>query len=215
VGLLPKDEPVSFARLVRQQADLQRDLLPAYPFAFPANVLFAWRERVPVDRYDVLSMEPRHPSVSLALDRTAERFLLEGWSGPTAEGEQPGWWIASREASLVVPLEPAETKMFRMTLAARTRFERPVVVADLAVLLNGRELGTFSPSAEAVTEAEFTLPASMVRKGLNKITVVNRGIRRVDPTDTTPPGPLARRAERGVWPVAVYSVAIVPVATRQ
>ncbi len=56
-GLLPKDEPVSFGRLVRQQADLHTRAPYAYPFAFPANVWFAWREGVPVDKYDLLSPE--------------------------------------------------------------------------------------------------------------------------------------------------------------
>ena len=54
VGLLPKDEPVSFGRLVQQQADLHTRSPYVYPFAFPANVWFAWREGLPVDKYDLL-----------------------------------------------------------------------------------------------------------------------------------------------------------------
>ena len=53
-GMVPKDEPVSFARVVRQQAELLTRPPFVYPFAFPANVWFAWREGLPVDRYDLL-----------------------------------------------------------------------------------------------------------------------------------------------------------------
>ncbi|MEZ5287792.1 MAG: hypothetical protein R2712_23920 [Vicinamibacterales bacterium] len=71
-GLLPKDEAVSFGRIVRQQAELQTRPPFWYPFAFPANVWFAWREGLPVDKYDVLSPERPAPGAALVFDRTAE-----------------------------------------------------------------------------------------------------------------------------------------------
>lgn len=210
VGLLPKDEPVSFARLVRQQADVQvRSSLP-YPFAFPANVWFAWREGVPVDRYDVLALEPRPTSIDLALDFRAERFLLEGWNGPTAEGEEPGWWIGGQRATIAVPMTRAADRAVRVAIRARSRFEEPTVEADLALLVNGHEVGQFVPSATTPTEARFTVPATFLRDGLNKVSFVSRGIHRLDASDTRPPGPLARRVGQPAWPVAVYRISITP-----
>lgn len=210
IGMLPKDEPISFARMVRQQAELQTRTMPLYPFSFPANVWFAWREGVPVNRYDTLALLPRHPSANLAMDRSAEPFLLEGWSGPTAAGEGHGWWIGERRATIVLPLAPGEAQQARVTIAARSRFEEPTYEADLTVELNGREVGTFSPPATEAVDATFTVPASLLRDGLNKITIVSRGAHPVDPSDTRPPGPVARRASRSAWPVAVYRVAIEP-----
>src|SRR5690606_36747631 len=56
-GMVPKDAPVPFAQIVRQQAELHTESPYFYPFAFPANVWFAWREGLPVGKYDVLSSE--------------------------------------------------------------------------------------------------------------------------------------------------------------
>ncbi len=107
-GMLPKDEPVSFGRIVRQQAELQTRSPYWYPFAFPANVWFAWREGVPVDKYDVLSPETPRATFALVFDRTAEKYLLSrvgraGWrrlgpgvvdrrqSGAAGRAAGPGW----------------------------------------------------------------------------------------------------------------------------
>jgi hypothetical protein len=207
IGLLPKDEPISFARMVRQQADLQVRTMPLYPFSFPANLWFSWREGVPVDRYDSLGMEPLVRSLNLALDRTAARFLLGGWSGPTAEGEGQGWWIGDREASIVLPLDISSPHGARLTIVARSRFEEPIVVADLLVRVNGHDVGTFSPAATQASEAQFVVPAAALRKGLNQVALVSQGIRREDSSDMRPPGPLARHPPRA-WPVAVYRIAV-------
>jgi hypothetical protein len=214
VGMLPKDEPVSFARMVRQQADGYSRTWRVYPFAFPANVLFAWREGLPVDRYDTLALEPRVASLDLVMDRMAGRFLLEGWDGMTAEGEAPGWWIGGRTATLAVPLALPDGRPVRISVTARSRHEEPVVEADLALLINGKQLFEFTPSAAAASEAQFTLSPEAIenlqlfRDGFNRITFASRGQHRVDPTDTGRPGPLARRAGRPAWPVAVYRVTI-------
>jgi hypothetical protein len=210
VGWLPKDEPVSFARLVRQQADLQARTSPLYPFAFPANVWFAWREGLPIDRYDVLALEPHASSVDLVFDRNADGFLLEGWAGPTAAGEEAGWWIGGRQATIAVPIALSPERAVRVTVRARSRFEEPTVEADLALQVNGHEVGRFAPSATTPTDARFTVPAPLVRDGFNKITLVSRGTHRVDASDTRPPGPLARRAGQPAWPVAVYRIALTP-----
>jgi hypothetical protein len=210
IGLVPKDEPVSFARLVRQQADLQARTSPLYPFAFPANVWFAWREGVPIDRYDLLALEPRVPAPDLVFDRRADRFLLEGWEGPTAEGEERGWWIGAARASVAVPLTLPSARAMRMTIRARSRFEEPVVEADLALLVNGQEVAQFSPSASQPTDVQLLVPLTMLREGFNRISFVSRGMHRVDPTDQRPPGPLAARPGRSAWPVAVYRIALSP-----
>ena len=104
-GMLPKDEPVSFGRIVRQQAELQTRSPYWYPFAFPANVWFAWREGVPVDKYDVLSPETPRATFSLVFDRTAEKYLLSGWDVPGGDDWGPAWWIGGSPALMAVPLD--------------------------------------------------------------------------------------------------------------
>jgi hypothetical protein len=214
IGLLPKDEPVRFAAMVRQQADVLTSPPYLYPFSFPANVWFALRHDVPVDRYDLLALEPMRPAVDVVLDRAADRFLLEGWEAPGADPAEPSRWIGERRATLLVPLHVDEGQDLRLLVRARTRFEEPVVEAELGVEINDREIGRFAPSAVAPSEAEFQLPAEVVgrlmRAGYNRITFVSHGVRRIDLADTRPPGPIASRLGSRAWPVAIYRVRIEP-----
>jgi hypothetical protein len=212
VGLLPKDEPVSFARLVRQQADAYARSANFYPFAFPASVWFAWHERVPVDRYDLLALEPRRSAVDLLFDRRVTRFLLDGWDAPATEASAPAWWLRGREAALALPLSLPQDQPVEITVKARSRFEEPVVHGDLALVVNGQTIGEFSPAAASASEARFIVPAEqrLWREGINRIAFVSRGTHRVDPSDQRSPGPLARRGGNPAWPVAIYRLTIRP-----
>ena len=213
VGLLPKDEPISFARLVRQQPDALARATGMYPFAFPANVLFAWREGVPIDHYDLLALEPRRDRLDLTFDQRARRYLVNGWEAPGVESGAPVWWIRDREATIAVPLAVPGDRSMEITIRARSRFEEPVVQGDLSLLVNGHHVGDFSPGAHAASESRFVLPAGSPawRDGLNHITFASRGAHRVDPAETRPPGPIARRRGNEAWPVAIYRVGIKPI----
>jgi hypothetical protein len=83
---------------------------------------------------------------------------------------------------------------------------------DLSLLVNGQQVGDFSPGAAAASEARFVVPAQsrVWRHGLNHIAFVSRGAHRVDPADTRPPGPIERRRGSQPWPVAIYRVTIRP-----
>lgn len=214
VGLLPKDEPVSFARMVRQQADAYASGIALYPFAFPANLWFAWREGVGVDRYDLLATEPRRSSVDLVMDRSAARFLLDGWEVQTKDDWGPLWWINGAEASAVLPLALPPDRDVELIVKARTRFEEPTVQADLGLHINGHQVGEFSPSATSPSEARFVVRAggthTVWREGLNRISIVSRGVHRVDPSDTRPPGAIGSRPGNQTWPVAIYRITIAP-----
>ncbi|MEW6322835.1 MAG: hypothetical protein AB1635_17330 [Acidobacteriota bacterium] len=216
LGLLPKDEPVSFARLVRQQAELHTRSPYFYPFAFPANAWFAWREGLPIDRYDLLAPEPLRAALDLAFDRRVDRFLLDGWDAPgPADAWGPSWWIGGSPASLAVPLDLPAGRDVRIEILARTRFEEPVVHARLALVVNDETVGEFAAEARQASTHGFVVPASSLgrvwRAGYNRVAFVSRGVARVDPADTRPPGPLARRVSGGTWPVAIYRLRIAPV----
>lgn len=208
-GMLPKDEPVSFGRIVRQQAELHTRAPYWYPFAFPANVWFAWREGLPVDKYDVLSPEAPRPAFSLAFDRVAERFLLSGWDVPGGDDWGPCWWIGGTPATMAVPFEPTG-RAVRIRVRTRTRFDEPPVRAMLALEVNGHTVGRFTAGLPDAATQDLVLPATQarawLRRGFNVVAFRSLGVERVDPTDARPPGPLASRPGRHVWPVAVYSV---------
>ncbi len=210
-GMLPKDEPVAFGRIVRQQAELHTRSPYWYPFAFPANVWFAWREGVPVDKYDVLSPVTPAPSFSLTFDRVAERYLLSGWDVPGGDDWGPCWWIGGSPATLAVPLAP-DGGDITVTVRTRTRLEEPAVRARLAVVVNGDEIGQLTAGLPGASSDTFVIPAararSLVRRGFNQLSFRSLGVDAVDPADTRAPTAAAERWRRGVWPVAVYSVEV-------
>jgi hypothetical protein len=213
-GALPKDEPVSFAALVRQQADVHTRSPYLYPFAFPANVWFAWREGVPADRYELLAFEARRPNIDLVMNRQADRFLLDGWDAPGSDLHGPVRWIGQSRASIVLPLAPVPGKDLHVHVLARARLEQPAVDADLGVEMNDHEIGRFIVPAAAPAEAQLTIPAAAVgrimRAGYNRLTFVSYGVRRADPADSRPPGPLASRPATRAWPVAIYRIRTAP-----
>ena len=181
-GTIPKDAPVSFAAMVRQQADVHTRAPYIYPFAFPANVLFAWWEGVPVDRYDVLSAEPRREQFGLAIERGAERFLLDGWGPPGANDVGPFRWIDARRATLTFPLQPSSRDM-TVAVLATARGGEPSTTTELTFELNGHAIGRAHVSPVTATEARLRIAASNVgrvlRAGYNRLSIVTSGNHRI------------------------------------
>jgi hypothetical protein len=207
-GMLPKDEPVSFGRLVRQQGDVATRGPFTYPFAFPANVWFAWRHGLPVDKYDVLAQEVPRPAFETRFDRTVEKYLLQGWEAPTGDEWGAAWWIRDTPAVMTVPmaLPPGRAQV---TVTSRTRLDEPIVQAALALELNGVQVGQFAAGVPAPSTSTITIPAEVaarvLRRGFNAVAFRSLGVSRVDPADRRPPGPLARRKD-AAWPVAFYDL---------
>lgn len=207
-AMLPKDAPVPFARIVRQQAELHTRPPYVYPFAFPANVWFAWREGLPVGKYDVLSSETAGPSIDLVFDRASEKFLLDGWEAPGNDDWGAAWWIGRDPAELAVPLDlPSGT--VRITVRSRTRLDEPTMRASLAIEVNGTEVGRFDAGVPEPSTSVIDVPATVAgrafRRGFNRIAFRSLGVAPVDPTDTRPPGRLSRLR---VWPVAIYDLRV-------
>jgi hypothetical protein len=210
VGLLPKDEPVTFAAMVRQQADVHTGSPYAYPFAFPANAYFAWREGLPIDRYELLYREPRAHEWDVVMDRKVDRFLLDGWGGAGSTPSGSVRWTAGRRSTLTFPLAPMSARA-TVELVTSARVEEPAVNADLSVEINGLEIGRFVATPSPV-ETTFTLaPGSVgrvLRAGYNRLTIVSHGVHRLNPEDRRPLGPLAARSGEIPFPVAVYRIRI-------
>jgi hypothetical protein len=181
-GTLPKDAPVSFAAMVRQQADVHTRPPYVYPFAFPANVWFAWREGVPVDRYDVLSTVTPGDAFELALDRRADRFLLDGW-GPPGTGRHGAFrWIAGPRATLVLPLDAAPGSR-ALTLLATAQSSDPSIGSVLRLDLQDEPIGTVHVNPSAPADVRIDIPADtarrILRKGYNRLSIVTSGPARV------------------------------------
>ncbi|MCC7124409.1 MAG: hypothetical protein IT178_06145 [Acidobacteria bacterium] len=205
-GLLPKDEPVSFGRIVRQQADLHTRTPYFYPFAFPANAWFAWRHGLPIDKYDLLAPESMRATADLTFDRTVEKFLLDGWDVPGGDDWGSCWWIGATPAVLAVPLQLADGDV-RITVKSRTRYDEPVVQATLALEINGVDVGRFRAGVPDASTATIDVPAATARAlfidGFNRVGFRQVALDRVDGQ------PLPERGRsRAVWPVAVYSLQI-------
>ena len=213
VGTIPKDAPVSFADLVRQQADVHTGPPYVYPFAFPANVWFASRQGVPVDRFELLAGVPKGDVIDLVFDRRADRFVLEGWEARAADDRESVRWIGERRASAVVPLALASSRPVSMTMTLRARLDDPPVNADLALEVNGQEVGRFSVPSDVPTDVRVTVPRESVgrifRAGYNRLTFVSYGMHGSRVTDQHSPLPVIHRENRA-WPIAVYRIRIAP-----
>lgn len=207
---LPKDAPVSFGALVRGQAEVVTTPPYVYPFAFPANVWFAWRTGLPVDKYDLLAPEPLQSAFETRFGRRVEKFLLSGWDSPTGDDWGEAWWIGETPATMAVPLALPKGRV-SITVVARTRGDEPLVQAALALEVNGTQVGQFVAGVPDPTTSTMTVPGELAdrvfRQGFNQIAFRSLGVSRVDPADTRPPGPLARR-RNAAWPVAVYELRI-------
>ncbi|MGQ0734582.1 MAG: hypothetical protein ACT4QD_13120 [Acidobacteriota bacterium] len=211
-GTLPKDAPVRFASLVRQQADVLTRSAWLYPFSLPASWWFAWREGMPADRYELLAHQPRQASVDLILDRGADRYLLEGWVAPGPDDRAALRWIDQRRASLAVPMAVPTNQDMHIEVTLRARLEDPPVLVTLGLELNGHEMGRLTVQGHVTTERRVRVPGvgRPWRTGYNRITFVSYGVARVDPNDQRPPGPLGRRSADQAWPVALYRLRITP-----
>jgi hypothetical protein len=189
-GMLPRDRAVSFAEMTRQQAEVYTRPPYFYPFAFPANAVFAWRTGLPIDRYDLLSAEPLRAAIDVKMEGRAGRFLLDGWGSLTGDSTGTAWWTAGSPATLTLPLRLPPDRGVRLTVDARSRLTSPEVRASVTVLVNDRGVGSFVAEASHPTSVVFATSRQAWLDGFNRVSLV-----------TAEP----------FWPVAVYRIAVTPI----
>jgi hypothetical protein len=172
----PSGPPASFAQLMRQQAALATAPPFFYPFAFPANALFAWRTGLPIETYDLLGTEPLRASISLDLNAAADRYLTDGWGSRVTDPFGDLRWIEGDRAELLLPLELPTDRPVTVSWSARTRRLDPPETATFALLINGRETFRFTPETEQQSYFSFVVPGGegMWVRGLNRITFERR-----------------------------------------
>jgi hypothetical protein len=174
-GSLTPAVPVSFGQLVRQQAARATAAPFIYPFAFPANAWFAWRSRLPVDRYDLLGPEALRPSFDLTMAAGSGKYLLEGWGARAADRFGELRWIDGDRAALVLPLDPPSDRQAMVEVTARTRLLEPPESVSLALLINDREIGTFTPDPRDASTATFAIASpDALTRGFNFVVMERR-----------------------------------------
>jgi hypothetical protein len=175
-GQLTRGVPVSFAQIVRQQAALATAPPFVYPFAFPANVWFAWRTGLRVDQYDLLGAESLRSSFDLEMTRDAGRYLTDGWGAHVSDPFGELRWIDGDRAELLLPLDLAPGRHIRVAWTTRTRRLEPVEPATFALVINGRETFRFTPDTEQASFFDFIAPAEseLFVRGFNRIAFERR-----------------------------------------
>jgi hypothetical protein len=187
--LLNPEKPVSFAQIIRRQAELATASPFFYPFSFPANVVFAMRTGMPIEYYDLLGSEAPRAAIDLEMTPSADRFLTQGWGARTTDPFGELRWIDGATAEIVLPLDLPSDRSIRVAWSARTRQLDPPDLVTFALVINGRETFRFTPETEQSSHFAFTVPAGEA--------VWVRGFNRV-----------AFERRLGAAPMAIYRIAV-------
>jgi hypothetical protein len=176
-GALPKDAPIRFSTMVRQQAEVATRAPYVYPFAFPGSAWAAWRAGVPWLRYDLLSTEPLRANFDLRIDRPADRFLLDGWGPLSAGREAPFRVVTPRGATLVFPLQPPDRDVDVAIVASR-RGAATLPPARARVSINDATIGEVAVTENGAVHSLRIARADVgriLRAGYNRLSIVPSG----------------------------------------
>ena len=133
-GLVPPDRLVSFREVSRRSVDELYTRL-GYPFAAPANWLFAARYGVSAEKFDRLFGHEGFGNVRLPFDRDSEPYVASGW-GDAERDARGEWfrWSIGRESTLLIPLR--EPRAYELT--AEVRPFAGAVPNQIGVIVNGK-----------------------------------------------------------------------------
>jgi hypothetical protein len=175
-GALDAQQPSSFTGIIRRQATLATAPPFVYPFAFPANVVFAWRTGLPLDAYDLLGSESLRPAMTIEMDAATDRFLAGGWGARATDPFGTLRWIDGDRAEVILPLDLAPAQSVTVSWTARTRHLDPPELVTFALMINGRETFRFTPASEQSSHFAFTVPPGdgLFVQGFNRIAFERR-----------------------------------------
>jgi hypothetical protein len=183
--------------MLKNQVDVYVKPPFLYPFAFPANVLFAWREGLPVDRYDLLGPEALRKEMYLPLNAWGARFLMGGWDDGAGDPFGSRYYLNGQTGTILVPLDVPSGVDYSLEIEARAEGGPAGHTATLGVTVNDRPFGELPLEAGAAKPARktFTTPAGarIWRRGYNRVT-------------------LTRRDDSKGIPIVVYALRLGPVA---
>lgn len=185
-GAIPRDETLQWADVLGPRLGVVARPPLFYPFSFPVNVWFAWREGLPVARYDLLGSEPLRQEMYLPLNDWGARFLdnPDGWENAGGDPFGSRHFLRAASGTILVPLDIPATSAVALDVEARAdgpardsvdSVDRVDRVTSLAVALNGRPFGEMPLVIGATPPARqaFVLPAGsrVWRRGYNRVTI--------------------------------------------
>jgi hypothetical protein len=174
-GRIPRDETISWADVLGPRLGVMVKPPLFYPFSIPANVWFAWREGLPVARYDLLGSEPLRKEMYLPLNGWGARFLMEGWENGAGDEFGSRHYLRAPSGTILVPLDVSSTTAATLDVEARADGPSHAGATSLAVALNGQSIGAVPLAIGAVAPARqvFVLPAGsrVWRRGYNRVTI--------------------------------------------
>lgn len=165
-GRVPADDTVSFARVAENSATLLSESVGT-PLAWPANWVFAARDRVSPAEYDrragsrLFSGPTQRTTLIEAGDaRSDPVFFSTGWTSPRPCEDALCLGVLGR-GRLFLPLDAAEP----LTLVLRLRGEGQALLAVNGVGIGGIVLG------ERLDERRLRVSAERLRPGFNELTL--------------------------------------------
>jgi hypothetical protein len=175
-GQLSENQAISFAQIIRQQAALATESPFFYPFAFPANAVFAWRTGLPIESYDLLGAERLRASIEIEMTAAQANLLGGGFGNRVADPFGDLRWIEGDRAEILLPLDLPRDRAVRVVWSARTRRLDPPDTATFALVINGRETFRFTPDTEQASFFEFVVPPeeSLWVRGFNRVAFERR-----------------------------------------
>ena len=182
-GVFGIGESVSFERVgAAQGGTIERWF--GHPFSFPANAIFALRNRRPMSSYDVLwtgrfLADPSQPYARIDVGGEDGPFLSNGWYAAEEGGGVTFRWAAER-ASLVVPLDHADD--LRVLVRVMPFGFAGGDPQTLTLVVNSVS-HTAVPLVSGWQTVEVATPASDWQSGVSDVALVFR--RAIRPSDTS------------------------------
>ena len=155
---------VSFSRITSDATEFVLEKV-GYPFAWPVNWWFTWKNDISFDHYDLLFgrylfYPHRGQTTSIEVGENDQAFIGDGWRPPSLRN---GRWVRVtrlKKARIYVPLEAAWQIDLVFRLSARP------TPAEVSVEVNGESVGSFVVFP-GFNDYRLRVPERMWRSGLN------------------------------------------------
>ena len=167
-GRLPAGEGIPFDRMIE---------IIGNPFAFPANVAFAWRSGGSAATYDRLGLRLFH-NVRIDVGGPEDgRFLGAGWSGREQNDAISFRWAETLESVVIVPLfgprfvgpnEPQRLADYVLRFRAAPFRFADAPMQEVTIVVNRQPVSTLSLTQNLSTY-EVDVPHDLLKRNLNEI----------------------------------------------
>lgn len=197
-GLVPPDRLVSFREVSQRSVD-ELYARVGYPFASPANWLFAARHGVSPEKFDELFGHEGFGNFRSSFDASIESYVASGLGPPERDGAGRWFrWSMGSQSRLLIPLKAARS----YELSVELRPFAGAIPNHLSTSING----SVQPGRplSAPTTLRWTLDSELWSTGINEISF-NYG-------RTVRPSELGAATDSRELAVAFYRIELVALA---